>query len=55
MTYARPHAGFFHTDRSAAVSATHVGAAAHNVDGDIVNCTYFSRYLLPLYRPQCGQ
>ena len=36
MTYARPHAGFFHTNRTAGVSATHVGAAVHNVDGDVV-------------------
>lgn len=35
-TYARQHAAFFHLDRAAGLSATRVGAAAHNVDGDIM-------------------
>ena len=36
-TYARQHRGFFHIDRAARIPATRVGAAAHNVDGDLVN------------------
>jgi hypothetical protein len=37
LTYARPHAAFFHSDRAAGDPAPRVGAAAHSVDGDIVN------------------
>jgi hypothetical protein len=45
LTYARPHADIFHSDRAAGVPAPRVGAAAHNVDGDIVN---WNRLPLPL-------
>ena len=56
LTYARPYAAFFHSDRAARLSATRVGAAAHSVDGDIVNGNrLLSRSVVPLRRPQCGQ
>ena len=39
LTYVRQHAAFFHIARAAGVPATRVGAAAHKVDGDIVQWT----------------
>ena len=36
LTYARQHEAFSDSDRAAGVPATRAGAAAHNVDGDLV-------------------